>query len=164
MGLFDFLAPKRDVSQVNPLFSANDLVFKHAMASVEYARDFMKTEWREGHISVAVIGEATIQNGIMSALTLIPRGTKLQQMPTFTRIVGRSSPGSKLINVAHATLATEIGLRTGDLVTVSFLGKSKELVTAVPETEGWVVAVVAKTMPRFSVKHDGWVTDIMYHL
>jgi hypothetical protein len=133
--------------------NSQTLAFRDGQAAIEYIHQFMETKWSKGSLVMGLLGPAKLIEGVLSAPVLISDGDHYTQIHTFTNLKAMNAGNRVGIPISPRTTLDELGLTTGDLVTVVLGGK------APPEMSGftdWIGFVVARNQPVYDLTRQSW--------
>src|SRR5262249_41616842 len=141
----------------------NDLVFKSGKDAIEYVKKFMLTEWKIDSVVFGLLGPAELIKGTLCALVLVPYGDGFVQLKTYTNIKAVNSEGKEQVSVNEMTDISDLGLKSGDLVTMVLAGRNPELIELLPDNfDGWVAFIIGRNLPIYSVRDHGWRMESKY--
>jgi hypothetical protein len=164
MGLFDFLKSGDRTARASAARTPHNYVYKSGKHAIEYIRSYMRTEWKANSQVFGLLGHPTLEDGILTAEVLIPKGDDFIAMPTQTPIKAVHSPHAGRMLLNDSSDIRLLDLNFGDLVFVLLAEQHAEFRKLYPETEGWVAFIIGKSSLTYNPRESSWVLEKKYEL
>jgi len=130
-----------------------ELWFNSGKDAVEYIGKFMQTDWRTGSLVMGMVCSPSLSECYLTARVLIPDGSMLQDVLCISTLERVVAPEGLKLDVTPDTAISEIGIQSGDLVSVYLGGEAPASVRA---AWTWWGVIVAVNEPCYSLKRSGW--------